>query len=150
MKEIEVNTTNGTAFGYVVHSSKENIRNYLSEHIGEANLVANVLARKNCNVAILRNMYVDEDFRGEGQGNLLMADFLEEAGLHEAEFVMLICDKAEGQINDFSLEQFYAGFDFVTAVAHAHTPLMVDSEEIAVLIQKEIKKDREKSATLGM
>ena len=150
MRTIEVSTVNGSASGYVVSSEKENIKNYLSKHIEQADVVARVLAKKKCSVGLLRNMYVEEEFRGDGQGNQLMADFLEEAAMHDAEFILLVCDQAETQNEGFSLQKFYEDFDFVTAVPHPLNPLMVDSDEIAALIQREIKRESEKSATLEM
>lgn len=144
--EIEVHTENGSAFGYVVSTSESNILNYLSQHTDLAKQINNILAKRFDRVALLRNMYVDEDARGCGEGSDLVMQFMSEAELHGAQMIMLVSDAEEEQLEGFDLVTFYEGFDFYPSITTSSGMLMFSDEELADVVIK--TKNREKEPEL--
>ena len=100
----------GELIGYVTTSSKPQFRNYLESQGVDDNLIQQ-LSTKYPIIAILRNMYVDEDYRGQGIGSDLVSDALNDAAMEGAMAMVLVADMHEG--NKFDLSKWYEeNFDF--------------------------------------
>nr|WP_218173140.1 GNAT family N-acetyltransferase [Pseudomonas veronii] len=117
--------------GYVVDASEPNIGNYLEQHTDFAEMVTHRLRAYGARVALLRNMTVDEDQRGNGIGTQLISEFMEEAGYAGATVYMLICDIHEGQALGFDLKAWYESFGFVAAMDTSEGPLMLMPKSLA-------------------
>lgn len=140
INEIEVQTENGTAFGYVIDKTEPNIKNYLDEHTEHASAIFRLLSTRFNSIALLRNMYVEEDCRGQGEGSDLVSQFLEEAYLDGADIVMLISDAGEDQADGFDLVTFYEGLDMFSSIETSSGMLMFDCEETAQSVKRLVKK----------
>ena len=105
----------GSIEGYKVSSDQEQIVNWFTKR----SLVPPVL-EKNINVAVINNLYVEEDSRGEGKGTLLLSNFIDEC--YDCQFIFLECDN--GEDNAFSLLDWYKSFDF-EILYNGENPIMV-------------------------
>jgi predicted GNAT family N-acyltransferase len=74
-------------------------------------------------VAILKNVWVDEESRGQGVGSELMSKFFDEA--EEASSFVLIADSEQTQNQDFNLAKWYEGYGFETIGESGSGPVMV-------------------------
>ena len=74
-------------------------------------------------MGVLRNLYVDEDYRDQGHGNELLEEFMIEAAESGAEAVLLIADDAES--NSFNLIEWYEGYGFEIITKTGSGPLMI-------------------------
>src|SRR5690606_16074301 len=131
-----------TLYGYVVSPHEINLKNYLDENVGYSDSIMNILKKENRAVALLRNLWVDEECRGQGEGSYLVGEFLQEASQHGADTVLLVCDNNESQLTGFKLQEFYEGFDFVACVNKDEDPLMVNDEDLAEKIAKAVKRQQ--------
>lgn len=73
-------------------------------------------------VAILKNLNVDEEERGNGRGTELLENFLEEAEDKGIEHIFLIADT--GEANDFCLVSWYERYGFRKVTSSEAFPLM--------------------------
>lgn len=108
---IEDETGSGTAEGYVCHFKDENWRNYLESILLEEDVkkIEKMFAENNAQkIAVFKNMYVDEESRGDGIGTELVECFLEEA--NEADFIILEADIQESNL--FNLVNWYQSYGF--------------------------------------
>lgn len=115
----------GSCQGYVVDGTAEQTRNYLEEHTEHAPRIAAWIAENVSRIALLKNINVDEDCRGEGIGSSLMNRFFDRAQSFGANALLLISDKSETQREGFNLDQWYAGWDFMAIVDTPQGTLMV-------------------------
>ena len=114
----------GTVSG-IIHYNPEFLNNWLyKEKINQESIdkINNIV---NYPVAILYNIYVEEDFMNLGYGNEGMYSFLSEA--HEAKYIILIADIYEG--NKFSLVKWYEKFGFKIIGETNSCPLMLLKNE---------------------
>tara|TARA_B100002003_G_scaffold230693_1_gene241056 strand:- start:8340 stop:8810 length:471 start_codon:yes stop_codon:yes gene_type:complete len=130
MVEIMLEIHEGSLEGYVVDAAQPNIRNYLEQHCSEAGMVATVLAELGERVALLRNLYVPEEWRGQGIGTELVSEFMRQGEVKGATAYLLISDEREGQANGLDLTSWYTGFGFETAIPTPAGPLMVISDAV--------------------
>lgn len=127
--EIEVENedgdTVGTLSGYACALDDENWQNW-AETLGGQSLVSKLKTAIGPagTIAVLKNMEVDEEHRGQGHGSELVDLFLQELG--GGGVAMLECDLAESQANGFSLKAFYEefGFESIDEVSDGN-PIMV-------------------------
>lgn len=131
MKTIELSEDGGSLFGYVVDASEVNLANYFDDHIDYASQVMDLLRERREVVALLRNLAVDEDCRGQGIGSALVSRFLEEAEKAGATAFILISDENESQADGFVLAEWYESFGFERALASNEGPIMVIPECLA-------------------
>lgn len=131
MKQIDLSLDGGSLFGYLVAAGQPNIRNYLAQHTDLADAVAERLRANGGLVALLRNMSVVEEERGNGIGTQLVSEFMAEADRAGASSYMLICDTQESQAPGFDLQAWYESFGFVAAMDTGEGPLMVIPEHLA-------------------
>jgi GNAT superfamily N-acetyltransferase len=135
MKIIELNEEDyATLSGYSVSSNQENYKNFLIDNISNemlANKIVEFIKNKDFNdIVIIKNLNVDEEYRGQGIGRNL----LEEA-ISEAEIAILISDKYEIQNKGFVLDKFYINSDFEPVLDTSSGSLMIYPSEIALEIK---------------
>lgn len=131
MQHIELEEYFGSASGYVVDSNRVQVGNYLAEHTDDNVRVADWLKEHCRQVALLKNLNVDEAERGVGHGNELLEQFIAEAEDAGADAILLIADSGEVQAEGFELAGWYEGFDFAQVLDTTGGPLMVYPREIA-------------------
>ena len=115
---ITINEDEGSAEGYKVLSSGEQLKNWF----GNKHFVAPVY-EKTVMIGFLNNVYVDEDERNQGTGTYLVERFIEEC--FDCDFIFLECDNEEN--NEFDLKAWYEGFGFEVFI-EADNPIMVLSK----------------------
>lgn len=132
MRHIELEEDYGGVSGYVVSSTKEQVENYLSQHTEAAMNIATWAKINVPNVALLKNINVEEEEQGNGYGSALLTNFIDEAIGMSANAVILIADAGETQREGLSLEDWYQRHGFGTVLATGVGPVMVYPEEVAV------------------
>ena len=112
----------GSLEGYVVDTDQPQLTNYL-ESQGAAPDIISAIKSKYKRVGIIRNMYVDEDSRGQGIGNNLVGGAIDNAAEMGAGAIVLVSDTAED--NAIDLTAWYAGFGFEQVGTAGGDPVMV-------------------------
>jgi ribosomal protein S18 acetylase RimI-like enzyme len=112
----------GSLEGYVVDTDQPQLTNYL-ESQGATPDVISAIKSKYKRVAIIRNMYVDEDSRGQGIGNDLVGGAIDSASEQGAQAIVLVSDSAES--NAMDLTAWYTGFGFEQVGTAGGDPVMV-------------------------
>lgn len=135
---IEIDENYGSASGYVVESTREQVGNYLSEYSEHSEKIADWLKENVQFIGILKNLNVEENKRGNGYGNELLERFLGEAEQEMASAVILISDDGELQADGFVLDRWYEGYGFVSVQPTSAGPFMVYPEEIGERIKSEL------------
>ncbi|WP_005742620.1 GNAT family N-acetyltransferase [Pseudomonas amygdali] len=131
MHEIELTIGHGSISGYVIDAAEPNIKNYLMQHTNLGKSIAGRLAQRNEVVALLRNLYVDLEHRGQGIGSELVSSFLQEAEQAGATSYILLSDSGEEQVNDLDLNAWYENFGFCKVLSTGSGPLMVMPDSVA-------------------
>jgi ribosomal protein S18 acetylase RimI-like enzyme len=111
----------GNLEGYVVDSSKPQLSNYLLSQGANSNLIKQLQQYKT--IAIIRNMYVDEELRGKGYGNQLVSDAIDDAAENGADAVICVADMSED--NKIDLIKWYENFGFEVIGKAGLDPVMV-------------------------
>lgn len=98
--------------GYEVNIDEENWQNWISDKIENPEKFINEIKNKYKRIAIIKNLNVDEELRGQGLGNTLMSYFFNET---TADIILLIADISESQLPGFDLSKFYEnwGFEYI-------------------------------------
>ena len=112
----------GSLEGYVVDSNRPQLINYL-ESQGATSDIVDAIQNRYSRVGIIRNMYVDEDARGQGIGNQLVSDAIDSAAGLGAQAIVLVSDTAES--NTVNLTAWYEGFGFEQVGIAGGDPVMV-------------------------
>ena len=99
----------GELIGYVVDTTAPEITNYLTSQCADKRTIM-AIKDKYSKIAIIRNLYVNEDNRNEGIGSRLVSDAIDEAVANDAEAILLVADKREDNI--INLVQWYENFGF--------------------------------------
>lgn len=123
------NITAGSFEGYVVSKKEENWKIYLQNEILNEKvvdfLIKTIEASNIDEIAVLRNINVDDEFRGCGNGDLLMGDFLDAATSdNNAQLVLLCADLQESQQEGFKLLKWYSNYEFEKVYANNDIMLM--------------------------
>jgi len=127
MESINYSVEGGSLTGYVVDSSEENIRNYLESH-GASEILICSLLEKYSRIGLIRNMYVEKGFRGQGIGGDLVSNAMNEAFLSGAEIVILIADL--GEDNYYDLSKWYEeNFDMEIIGTAGSNPILIKKSE---------------------
>jgi len=131
MKIAEINTKNaslnltvdgGSIEGYVVNSNQPQLTNYLESQGATPNIISAIKNQYN-RVGIIKNIYVDEDSRGQGIGNKLVSSAIDVASSNSAEAIVLVSDTAEDNV--MNLTKWYEGFGFDQIGTAGGDPVMV-------------------------
>ena len=121
-KSISQHTEGGSLEGYVMSTGKPNINNYLQSQGATPELINNITNRYKT-LALIRNMYVDDDYRGQGIGNDLVSNAIDDAANNGADAIILVSDTDED--NPFDLTKWYEGFGFEIVGTAGTNPVMV-------------------------
>lgn len=127
---IDIENDGGALDGYVVDATEPNLENYLREHTNLSKVIMLHLRQRGERVALLRNIRVDEDSRGQGYGGQLVDQFCQEAEAAGATAYLLICDTLEEQVGEFDLCAWYEAFGFCSVYETSQGPLMVLPEAL--------------------
>lgn len=112
----------GSLEGYVVDSDQPQLTNYLQSQGATPDVIESI-KRQYKRIGIIRNMYVDEDSRGQGIGNDLVSNAIDTASEHGAQAMVLVSDTAESNVMD--LTRWYEGFGFSPIGMAGGDPVMV-------------------------
>ena len=124
-RSIEFDFDGGTVEGYSVESSAVQLPNWMSRYgIHNDSLVEDIRI-KYPKIAMLNNINVEEESRGEGMGNDLLESFESEAFSHGAKAVLLIADIGESQNEGFNLVSWYSKMGYQKIIDSVSGPLMV-------------------------
>jgi ribosomal protein S18 acetylase RimI-like enzyme len=121
-KSISQQIDGGSLEGYVVSTDKPNISNYLQSQ-GVTPELINHITKKYKTLGLIRNMYVDDDYRGQGIGNDLVGNAIDDAANDGADAIILVSDTDED--NPFDLTKWYEGFGFEVVGTAGNNPLMI-------------------------
>jgi ribosomal protein S18 acetylase RimI-like enzyme len=121
-KSISQHTEGGSLEGYVMSTDKPNINNYLQSQGATPELIKNITNRYKT-LALIRNMYVDDEYRGQGIGNDLVSNAIDDAANNGADAVILVSDTDEN--NPFDLTKWYEGFGFEIVGTAGTNPVMI-------------------------
>jgi ribosomal protein S18 acetylase RimI-like enzyme len=121
-KSITQHTEGGSLEGYVMSTDKPNINNYLQSQGATPELINNITKRYKT-LALIRNMYVDDDYRGQGIGNELVSNAIDAAANNGADAIILVSDTDED--NPFDLTKWYEGFGFEVVGTAGNNPVMI-------------------------
>lgn len=125
--EINQEHDHGNLEGYVVDTNKDQLDNYLSSN-GVSKKVIDELKSRVKRIAIIKNMEVDDDKRGQKIGTELLDNAIDDAYEKNAEAIILIADKSED--NKFDLEKWYQKYGFEKIVTTSNNDsLMLLHEE---------------------
>jgi ribosomal protein S18 acetylase RimI-like enzyme len=121
-KSISQHTEGGSLEGYVMPTEKPNINNYLQSQGATPELINNITNRYKT-LALIRNMYVDDDDRGQGIGNDLVSNAIDDAVNNGADAILLVSDIDEDNL--FDLTKWYEGFGFEVVGTAGNNPVMI-------------------------
>lgn len=111
MKNIDLTQEDSSVTGYITNLDEEKFLNYLSEHLEKEVIEKLVFWMKSKHIyefTLLKNIWVDQEQRGQGIGNILLQKFITSS---EGPIV-LICDNLESQQEGFKLESWYENYGF--------------------------------------
>lgn len=121
VQEVVADSEFGSAEGYVADTDAEQLGNWLGRfNYDNPELVGDI--RRYGRFAVLNNINVNEDARGQGHGDDLLYEFLDQAEALGADLCMLVADTAEEQQKGFDLIRWYERNDFeeVAEVSGGH------------------------------
>lgn len=122
---------NGNCEAYLIESSKSNLLNWLKKEVFDADRIYSVLKELTTDILIIKNINVEEEFQGQGNGGQILCDLLNNSF---ADAAILVCDIAESQKEGFVLEKFYEENNFKTILMNNDYPLMIYPIELAEII----------------
>lgn len=116
----------GSLDGYVVDTSSEQLENYLYNFSMKTGVISNIQNKYN-RIALIKNLHVDDQYRGAGLGNKLLSDAIDQAYDNGAEAIILIADIHDS--NKFDIQRWYEGYGFEKVTNTSEGPLMILAEE---------------------
>lgn len=119
---ISQNIDGGSLEGYVVSTDKPNITNYLQSQGASPELITYII-KKYKMLGLIRNMYVDDEMRGQGIGNDLVGNAIDDAAAAGSDAILLVSDQNED--NKFNLTKWYEGFGFEVIGMAGGDPVML-------------------------
>ena len=121
---ISINQSNegGSLEGYVVPTDKPQLTNYLTSQ-GASHQLIQQLSQQFSIIGIIRNMYIDDDMRGQGYGSDLMDNAIDDAFNNGAEAIVLVADTHEE--NEIDLVKWYENYGFVVVGDASGDPVML-------------------------
>jgi 5'(3')-deoxyribonucleotidase len=115
----------GNLEGYVVDTTQEQIPNYLSSQGASPNLINSIINTYK-RVGLIRNMWVDEEARGQGTGSGLLEAAIDQAFAYGAEAIILVADMSEdNNALGKSLDKWYEGWGFKKIGMAGNDPVMI-------------------------
>lgn len=97
-----------------IHFDINNFKNWLNSY-GDFDFTEEISKDIEIPVGCLKNINVDNDFRGEGIGNKILNYFIDECIENDVKNIILVADLDEKQIEGFDLVKWYKskGFEIV-------------------------------------
>lgn len=115
----------GTIEGYSIFSYAEQLPNWLSKYdINDSNIIDNIRSSYQ-KIAMINNINVDEDSRGQGTGSDLLESFESEAASHGCQAILLVSDIHESQVEGFNLTDWYSRMGYQKIINSPSGPLMI-------------------------
>jgi N-acetylglutamate synthase-like GNAT family acetyltransferase len=145
MHQISLDRDGGELFGYVVDAKDESILNYLEKHTNLSKAIVQTLRKTNETVALLRNLMVEPELRGQGIGSDLVMEFMSEADQLGASCFILIADAEEIQENDLDLTGWYEQFGFQKVMNTTSGPFMVMGDHVVEAFNRAFNVDNDSS-----
>lgn len=143
LRNIEIETEGGSLTGYIVSSEAENYKNFIKNNICDPRvsetIIKHILNLPCYDILVIKNVNVEEEFRGKGIGKQLIEEALEEANV-----AILVSDKYESQLNGFILNKFYENLDFLSISSTPSGDFMLFPSEIAEEIKSKINNLKDK------
>ncbi len=116
----------GSLEGYVVDTDKPQLKNYLESQGAPEQLINNIASKFN-RISIIKNMYIDDEYRGQGLGSNLLNNAIDSSYDKGAEAILLIADVHES--NEFSLVDWYRNYGFEIIGDANGDPIMLLDEQ---------------------
>jgi GNAT superfamily N-acetyltransferase len=114
--DIEVN---GGSISGVIHNDIQRVLNWgEKERLDDEAM--KIISSLSTPIAILKNMYVDEELRGQGLGSELIQRFLEE--VYDIPAILI---SEEGETNTFDLANWYEGYGFEAIGSSGGAPVLL-------------------------
>jgi GNAT superfamily N-acetyltransferase len=136
-KTVELDEEGGSLSGYIVSHSDNNYKHFLSEEIRDEKRLKAVIEFIEENqydqILIIKNLNVEDEYQGQGIGRNLLED-----AIGECSIALLIADANESQRDNFELEKFYEGSDFMTVSSEVSGPLMVFPGDEAYTLKEKL------------
>jgi len=136
MHIIDYQEDGASCYGYAVSSDKEQVKNYLTKFTEHSERISSWLKEHCQEIAILKNLYVEDNMRGRGRGSKLLERFLSEAENECVEAIVIISDSAES--NRFKLDEWYGGYGFYRVTDTGCGSVMVYPEEIGMQMKADL------------
>lgn len=127
----------GSIEGYLVSTQKENLKIWLEKEISNSSLY-DIIRQVTPHILIIKNLWIDEVFRGKGFGSKMISDILKDS---DASAAILVCDISQSQKPGFILEKFYQSQGFQTIFDYLDYPLMFYPKNLAEKIDSFQKKN---------
>lgn len=111
-------------FGYIegyTEADPSFIRKYFIKHLA----LNPVFYKLPENLALLKRIQIEEEFRGQGHGLKLMKEFTAAAKKTGASAILLLADIHEQQASNLDLVQWYKNLGFTTLIKSAAGPVMI-------------------------
>lgn len=129
----------GNCEAYLIETKKDNLLNWLNKEIGSSENLYKTISSLIDNILIIKNINVEEEFQGQGNGSSILCDLMNDSYANGA---ILICDVGESQKEGFILEKFYEENNFKTITRNNDYPLMVYPTELAEKIIELLSKEK--------
>jgi len=126
LNSIDQENEGGSLEGYVVDTNQVQLKNYLSSQHADQN-IADQLAKKFNRIGIIKNMYINDDSRGQGLGKDLFDNAIDAAYNDGAEAILLVADIQEQ--NKFNLVDWYKNYGFEIIGSAGGDPIMLLDEQ---------------------
>lgn len=115
MIELDLTQNNYYARGFVSAPADAGFHEYLENNLyAKKEELANFqeILKSYTKVSVICDLWVCEDFRGQGKGKTLVLDFISQAQSHGAQAIILLVDNTEKQREGFNLTTFYKSLGF--------------------------------------
>ena len=129
-REIRIITPFGSAEGYIVDTRAPELAQWISSQLRTRKVLATDLLATiqtiYTKIAILENLYVDDQHRNERYGTTLFHQFAQNVYEDQAQAILLVADN--GNQNNFTLFDWYQKLGFKTLAPTTSGPLMSRSD----------------------
>lgn len=136
-KKIDEEIDFGSIEGYSVSYNDENYKIFLDENLNDKVYLSKIIdfikLNKFENIKIIKNLNVEDEYRGQGIGSDLL-----NSETNSADIVLLISDKYESQIKGFLLDKFYEAAGFHKLTETGSGALMCYPASVAIKIEENL------------